>query len=254
MDKRKLLLHITFLTLLSMQEYTANSRHLLLSLAICLNLPPRAYQEEELRLARGLAKAALDLSPEDAINQKGEDTKSTRRWKHGMGGISGKLAAPLTAVGIGTVHDGFGLTPYAAAGLLGTMADNAVAMGGLFGINDAKPTMKIMDSFAREIQDFAFISVHSMEGSEYRDARGIPAEHRRLRLTIALSGFLTEDEDVTRTWHCLGRLSESLVTRWEVTALKNLGNSLETVIKSSAWSSGQAEIKARTSQCTNSSL
>lgn len=247
-DKRKLLLHIVFLILLSMQEYTANSRQLLLCLTTSLNLPPRVYREEELRLAQGLAKTALDLSPEDAINQKTEETKSSRRWKVGLGGNSGKLAAPLTSVGIGTGHEGLGLSSCAAAGLLGTMAENAVVMGGLFGINASKPMAKMMESFSREIQDFAFIPIHGVDGSEYRDARDIPAEHRRLCLTIALSGFLLEDEDIAKNWRCLGHHTESFATRWEVTALTNLGNSLETVIKSSAWSSGQVEIKARTSK------
>ncbi|KAL7912736.1 hypothetical protein GGI35DRAFT_260975 [Trichoderma velutinum] len=245
-DKRKLLLHIVFLIMLSMQEYTANSRQLLLCLTTSLNLPPKVYQEEELRLAQGLAKTALDLSPEDAINQKSEESKSARRWKVGLGGNSGKLAAPLIDVGIGTSHEGLGLTSYAAASLLGTMAENATAMGALFGINASKPTAKMMESFAREIQDFAFIPLHGVEGSEYRDAREIPAEHRRLCLTIALSGFLLEDEDIAKNWRCLGHLTESFATRWEIAALTNLGNSLETVIKSSAWSSGQVEIKART--------
>ncbi|KAL7937445.1 hypothetical protein V8C35DRAFT_331214 [Trichoderma chlorosporum] len=245
-DKRKLLLHIVFLIMLSMQEYTGNSRQLLLCLTTSLNLPHKVYREEELRLAQGLAKTALELPLEDAINQKSEESKSTRRWKVGLGGNSGKLAAPLIGVGIGTAHEGHGLTSYAAANLLGTMAENAIAMGSLFGINAAKPTAKMMESFAREIQDFAFIPVHGTEGSEYRDARETPAEHRRLCLTIALSGFLLEDEDIAKNWRCLGRLTESYVTRWEVAALTNLGNSLETVTKSSAWNSGQAEIKART--------
>ncbi|KAL6826836.1 hypothetical protein J3E69DRAFT_355100 [Trichoderma sp. SZMC 28015] len=263
MNKRKSLLQIVFLIMLSMQEYTANSRQLLLGLTTSLNLPFKVYQEEELRLAQGLAKAALDqakadqakaaldISPEDAINQKSEESKSARRWKVGLGGHPGKLAAPKLAaplidVGIGTAHEGLGITSSAAASLLGTMAENATAMGALFGINASKPTAKMMEIFAREIQDFAFIPLHGVEGSEYRDAREIPAEHRRLCLTIALSGFLLEDEDATKNWRCLGRFTESFVTRWEVAALTNLGNSLEEVVKSSAWIDGQKEIKART--------
>ncbi|KAL6808989.1 hypothetical protein GGI42DRAFT_350474 [Trichoderma sp. SZMC 28013] len=268
MNKRKLLLQIVFFIMLSMQEYTANSRQLLLGLTTSLNLPPKVYQEEELRLAQGLAKAglaqakadkakadqakaALDLSSEDAINQKSEESKSARRWKVGLGGNSAKfaapkLAAPLIDVGIGIAHEGLGLTSSAAASLLGTMAENATAMGALFGIIASKPTAKMMESFAREIQDFAFIPLHGVDGSEYRDALEIPAEQRRLCLTIALNGFLLEDEDVTKTWRCLGRFTESFVTRWEVAALTNFGNSLETVIKSKGWTTGQVEIKART--------
>ncbi|KAK1251060.1 hypothetical protein MKX07_005615 [Trichoderma sp. CBMAI-0711] len=246
LDKRKLLLHIVFLVLLSMQEYTANSRQLLVSLTTSLNLPPRIYRDEELRLAQGLAKAAIDLSSEVAVSQKSEESKSSRRWKVGLGCGTGNLAAPLSGVGIGTAHEGLGLTPYAAAGLLGSMAENATQMGALFGIIASKPTAKMMEAFTREIQDFGFIPIHGLDGSEYRDAREFPAEHRRLSLTIALSGFLLEDEEITKSWRCLGRHSESYVTRWEVAALTNLGSSLETAIKSSAWKEGKAEIEART--------
>ncbi|KAL9489527.1 hypothetical protein ACSS6W_001804 [Trichoderma asperelloides] len=246
MDKRRLLLHIVFLVLLSMQEYTANARHLIQSLGTSLNLPPWVYREEELRLARGLARTALDLSEEDAIAQKSEETKTSRRWKLGLGNHSGKLAAPLAAVGIGAAHGGLGLTSYTAAGLLGIMAENALAIGSLFGINTLKPLGKMMETFAREVTDFAFIPIHSTDVSEYRDPRGIPAEHRRLCLTIAIGGYVIGDEDITKTWHCLGRYTETFATRWETAALTSLGSSLDTVIKSSSWSSAQAEIKSRT--------
>ncbi|KAM0486124.1 hypothetical protein ACHAPX_000826 [Trichoderma viride] len=246
MEKRRLLLHIAFLVLLSMQEYTANARHLIQSLATSLNLPPWVYREEELRLARGLARTALNLSEEDAIALKSEETKTSRRWKLGLGNNSGKLAAPLAAVGIGAAHGGLGLTQFTAAGLLGIMADNALAIGSLFGINTLKPLGKMMETFAREVTDFAFIPIHSTDASEYRDPRVIPAEHRRLCLTIAIGGYVIGDEDVTKTWQSLGRYTETFVTRWETAALTSLGSSLDTVIKSSSWSSAQAEIKART--------
>lgn len=248
MEKRRLLLHIVFLVLLSMQEYTANARHLIQSLATSLNLPPWVYREEELRLARGLARAALNLSEEDAMALKSEETKTSRRWKLGLGNNSGKLAAPLAAVGIGAAHGGLGLTQYTAAGLLGIMADNALAIGSLFGINTLKPLGKMMETFAREVTDFAFIPIHSTDASEYRDPRAIPAEHRRLCLTIAIGGYVIGDEDITKTWQSLGRYTETFITRWETAALTSLGSSLDTVIKSSSWSSAQAEIKARTSK------
>ncbi|GFP54136.1 uncharacterized membrane protein C6F6.13c [Trichoderma asperellum] len=191
-------------------------------------------------------RTALDLSEEDAIAQKSEETKTSRRWKLGLGNHSGKLAAPLAAVGIGAAHGGLGLTSYTAAGLLGIMAENALAIGSLFGINTLKPLGKMMETFAREVTDFAFIPIHSTDVSEYRDPRGIPAEHRRLCLTIAIGGYVIGDEDITKTWHCLGRYTETFATRWETAALTSLGSSLDTVIKSSSWSSAQAEIKSRT--------
>ncbi|KAK5997039.1 putative membrane protein C6F6.13c [Cladobotryum mycophilum] len=249
MEKRKLLLHIVFLVLLSLQEFTANARLLLLNLTSALNLSPKVLQDDEVRLARGLAKTAIDVPLEEALALKPEENKSLRRWKLGLSNAVGttvKLAAPLSAVGIGTAHSGLGLTSSAAAGLLGTMAENGILMGSVFGINAAKPTIKMMESFAREIQDFAFLPLHTPASTEYLDAREIPAEYRRLRLVITMNGFLADAEDVVKPWRCLGRLAETFAIRWETSVLVNLGNSLETVIKSSAWGSAKEEIKART--------
>ncbi|KOS23234.1 Transmembrane and coiled-coil domain-containing protein 4 [Escovopsis weberi] len=126
------------------------------------------------------------------------------------------------------------------------MADNGILIGTVFGINVAKPTSKMMESFARDIADFAFLSLHTAEPLEYRDARDIPAKHRRLRLAITVNGFLTCEEDVVKPWRCTGHLLETFVTRWESSILFNLGSSLETVIKSCAWSQAKDEMKGQT--------
>jgi hypothetical protein len=48
-------------------------------------------------------------------------------------GVTGGLAAPLVAAGIGTVMGGLGLGATAAAGLLGTLAESSIVVGALFG-------------------------------------------------------------------------------------------------------------------------
>lgn len=240
-------MHVVMLVTLSLQEYTANSYLLLLNLTSSLNIPLKFFHEEETRLSRGLAQAALDVSPEELLAQKAEEGKGPRKWKS-HGNTPGTLAPALAAIGIGTPHGSYGLTPCAAAGLLGLMADNGRALSSLFGMNPAKPISKMIETFSREIQDFGLMPIHGEDLTEYRDARQRSAGDRRLRLVIAMSGWMTEEENVVKPWLCFGRQTESYAVRWDITALLNLGSSLETVIKSTAWSSAKKEINSRTSK------
>ncbi|KAI9158450.1 membrane protein [Paramyrothecium foliicola] len=250
-EKRKLLLHIVFLLLLSLSEYTANTRLLLLNLASSLNLPLDVLQTEEVRLARGFAQVALDALSEDVDEPKTEEIKPLKKWKLGLGSstgpkTSGNLAPPLVAIGLGSAHSGLGLPCSAAAALLGAMAEHGQLVGGLFGMIGAKSTIKAMESFSREIQDFAFLRLHDELRSEYRDVRQIVAQDRRLRIVIAMSGWLNDKDDGVVPWRCLGSQAETFAVRWEEAVLMNLGSSLETVIKSTAWSRAKEEINSRT--------
>lgn len=246
-DRRKLFLHIVFLITISLQEYSANSHLLLLNLTASLNLPLKIFQEEEIRVARGLAKAALDVSIEELMTQKAEEGKVSRKWKT-HSNTTGSLAPGLADEGIGTPEISFGLSPCAAAALMGQMSDNARVLTNFFGMNPAKPTSKMMETFSREIQDFGLMPIHGENLAEYRDARQTPAGERRLRLVIAMCGWMTEGEDILKPWQCLGTQTESYVVRWDLAVLLNLGSSLETVIKSSAWSTAKKEIGDRTSK------
>ncbi|KFH48609.1 putative membrane protein-like protein [Hapsidospora chrysogenum ATCC 11550] len=232
-DKRKLLLHIVFLVSLSLSEYSANSYALLMNLTSCLNLPLDFFYAEEARLAKTWAQAALDVSDEDLLSLKAEEAKGQRKWKGRSQSGAARLAPALTAAGI-------------AAGLLGPMAEGGRAICNLFGINPAKPTTKMMEVFAREIQDFGLLPIHGECQADYIDARQRPAGDRRFRLVIAMGGWMAEDEDMRKPWLCLGRQTEAYVLRWDPVALLSLGSSLETVIRSSAWSSAKKEINATT--------
>lgn len=197
-------------------------------------------------MAEALAQAALDMSPEELLSQKAEEAKGSSRRNKGPGS-STTLAPALASAGIGTTQGSYGLTGCAAAGLLGPLAEGGRAMCNLFGMNPAKPTSKMMEVFAREIQDFGLLPIHDPTGGEYIDSRAGPAQGRRMRIVIAMGGWVTEDEDVRKPWTCLSHQIEAYALRWDSLALLNLGNSLETVIRSSAWSSAKREISARTS-------
>ncbi|KAL6356808.1 hypothetical protein LRP88_10414 [Fusarium phalaenopsidis] len=247
-EKRKLLLHISLLMVLSLQEYSAYARLLLLNLTSSLNLPLKFLQEEEKRIAQGLSQLAVDVAAEQATEQKQDESKPVGKTKARLASMTGpfRLGAQLIAAGIGTTHGGHGLRLPAAAGLLGPMSDNGIAAGSLFGIYGTRPTSKMIESFSREIQDFGIVPIRGTPQEDYVDAKAIPANSRRLRVIIAVNGWVTEKEDIARPWKYLGDHAEVYVLRWEMSALQSLGGALETVVRSSAWAVAKKAVTSRT--------
>jgi hypothetical protein len=115
-------------------------------------------------------------------------------------------------------------------------------------------TSKMMDEYAKEVQDFAFLPLHSKASSPaatppavpHSTAHEISPEDRRLRVTIGISGWLTTKEDIITPWRVLGHQSEVFALRWELEALMKLGTSMEGLVKSYAWSIAKKEIIERT--------
>ncbi|CAJ0551720.1 Ff.00g056990.m01.CDS01 [Fusarium sp. VM40] len=247
-DKRKLLLHISLLILISLQEYTAYARMTLLNLTSSLNLPLKFLHEEEKRLAQGFSQLAVDTAIEQASEPNQEENKPILKSKARIAAMTGpfRLGAQLIAVGIGTGHTGHGLRLPTAAGLLGPMADNGPSTGSMLGIYMARPTAKMIESFSREIQDFGLIPTRSGDQGDYVDAKAILPTSRRLRLVIAINGWVTDKYDLTGPWKVLGDNGEVYVLRWEMNVLTNIGTALETVVKSSAWTAAKKAIASRT--------
>lgn len=236
--------------LLSLQEYSAYARLLLLNLTSSLNLPLKFLQEEEKRIAQGLSQLAVDVAAEQAIEQKQDENKPVGKTKARLASLTGpfRLGAQLIAAGIGTTHGGHGLRLPVAAGLLGPMSDNGIAAGSLFGIYGTRPTSKMIESFSREIQDFGIVPIRGTTQEDYVDAKATPAKSRRLRVIIAVNGWVTEKEDIARPWKYLGDHAEVYVLRWEMSALQSLGGALETVVRSSAWATAKKAVSSRTSK------
>ncbi|KIN02546.1 hypothetical protein OIDMADRAFT_102684 [Oidiodendron maius Zn] len=247
-EKRILLLHAILLLVLSLEHYVAYSRILLLHISSSLHLPLHLLAEQEVKLAQGLLEAAEQMSGDEEAEKRSDENKVSRRWKVGLAGVAGAavigitggLAAPLVAAAIGTVMAGLGLEATAAAALLGTLAESGVIIGSLFGAYGGRMTGKMMDAYAKEVDDFAFLP---LKGSRHHEPQ--PAD-RRLRVTIGVSGWLTQKEDVITPWRAFGHQSEVFALRWELKELSKLGHSMESVVKSAAWSVAKKEIIART--------
>ncbi|KAK3067222.1 hypothetical protein LTS18_001245, partial [Coniosporium uncinatum] len=155
-EQKALILHSMLLLLLSLESYTAHSRILLLYLTSSLHLPIDLLTEDEANTSRALLQAAEKMSADDETKKKAEENHSSRKWKVGLAGVAGAavigitggLAAPLLAAGVGSVMGGLGLGATAAAGYLGTLASSTVLVGGLFGAYGGRMTGQMMDQYA----------------------------------------------------------------------------------------------------------
>ncbi len=255
--KRILVMNSTLLLLLSLEHYEAQSRVLLLNMCSSLHLPMSCLIKMEQEVAATLLEAAKAMSAAGEAKTRSESNKKSRRWKVGLAGVAGAaligitggLAAPLVAAGIGTIMGGLGLGATAAAGLLGALSSSGVLVGALFGAYGGKMTGEMMDAYAKEVEDFAFLPLHGKVITDRKTGKKTTAEapeDRRLRVSIGISGWLTQKEDVVSPWRVIGRASEVFALRWELDALMNLGTSMESVIKDYAWSTAKSEIIRRT--------
>ena len=216
-----------------------------------LHLPLAVYQEVEAQVARGLGQAAIEFDPVAALKLS-EELKAARKGRPGPG--TGPPRAPnilsrgLVAAGIGALLAAGGPGKAAAAGLLGPMSEIGIPVGGLFGIYMAKSSIKPMDAYTKDIQDFAFVPTHGRVLTALKDSSEVYHEDRRLRIVIAISGWLLVDDNVTDPWKCFGDQGEVHAFRWEMNTLKNLGTALETVVQSSAWNIAKKEIAPQNSE------
>ncbi|KAI0526415.1 hypothetical protein F5B22DRAFT_585669 [Xylaria bambusicola] len=245
-SRRALILHSLLLLMLSLEHYNAYSRILLLYCLTSLGLSITILAKDETQVAQGLLAAAKHMSADEETKKRAADNSMARKWKMGTAGVAGAaligitggLAAPFLAAGIGTVLGGIGLGATATAGLLGSLAGSSVLVGGLFGAYGARMSTQAMEKYTRDVEDFAFIPIHESSKDD--------ASLHRLRVGIGISGWLGDTDDIVLPWTVLGDGLETFALRFEVEALESLGNSLRTLITSLAWKFAKTEIIKRT--------
>ncbi|KGY15010.1 hypothetical protein PABG_12124 [Paracoccidioides brasiliensis Pb03] len=241
-DTKLVLLHSVLLLLLSLKHYSAHSRVLMLRMASSLGLTVDDLVNDEIKVAEGLLQTAKAMTAEQEAKTKVEEKKTSRKWKIRLAsaaggvliGLTGGFAAPVVAAGISAVMGGLGLGATAAAGYLGVVASSSTIIGGIFGAFGARMTGKMMERYAKEVEDFAFLPLYAPPPVEGSPITTVPTD-QRLRVTIAISGWLSEEEDIVNPWRVLGRDSEVFALRWEFKALMRLGNAMTTVVRHTAW-------------------
>jgi hypothetical protein len=166
-----LVTHALLLLSLSLETYDPRSRILLLQLCNSLNIPISVFLQQEAATAHALIVSANpekqttlpvsnQLTAEPYVQKRIDENQNTRRWKIGLAsvagavliGVTGGLAAPLVAAGLGTLLGGIGLGGTVAAGYLGAMAASAPLVGSLFGAYGGKMTGDMMKRYAEEVR------------------------------------------------------------------------------------------------------
>lgn len=250
--RRELILHSFLLLLLSLENYNAASRVFLLYLTSSLKLGLKSLREDEEKTARGLLQAAKQVSATRETIEKGKESEESRRWKMRLAtvagaaivGLSGGYAAPLIAASVGGIMSELGLGASAAAGYLGSVAGNTYLVGSLFGAYGGRMTSEMMRNVSADVQDFAFLPVHG-ERKEHKDSIEAVTDSRRLRVTIAISGWLLEKEEVVTPWRVLTPSSEVFALRFELESLMKLGQSINTMASNSAYGYAQSAFATR---------
>lgn len=118
-------------------------------------------------------------------------------------GLTGGLAAPLIAAGAATITSG--------AAILGTVAGSAI-IGSLFGVAGAGLTGYKMNKRVGNIEEFEFDTL--TEGHE-------------LHITIAVTGWITENDSFTKPWASLANSLEQYSLRYESAYLLELGRAID---------------------------
>ena len=254
MNQRTLVLHSILLLLLSLEHYNAFSRILLLNLTSSLKLPLKTFEQDEYATAKGLLEVAKEMTADDEIKKKIKENEETRKRRvryaavagAAILGVAGGMATPLVAAGVGSVMGGLGLGATTAATYLGSVAGSTVVVGSLFGAYGGRMTGQMMDSYAREVEDFQFLPVHGSSDKktseeEEKGAQEASEHDHKLRVTIGISGWLTEKEEVVKPWRSLGNAAEVFALKYELEALLNLGNAMNGMVQSAAWGYAQKE-------------
>ena len=250
--KREIILHSFLLLLLSLENYNAASRVFLLHLTSSLKIGLKSLREDEEKTAKGLLQAAKQLAASKETIQKGKESEESRRWKMRLAtvagaaivGISGGYAAPLIAASVGTVMSEIGLGASAAAGYLGSVAGNTYLVGSMFGAYGGRMTGEMMRNLSADVQDFAFLPVHG-ERKQHKDSIEAATDSRRLRVTIAISGWLLEKEEVVTPWRVLSNSAEVFALRFELETLMKLGQSINTMASNNAYGYAQTAFTTR---------
>lgn len=251
--KKLLILHSLLLLVLSLEHYNGLSRVLMLRVASSLGLDVKILNDNEIKVARGLLDLALKQPSSAESQEQAKKNDTARKLKVGIAsvagavliGATGGLAAPLVAAGLGTVMGGLGLGATAVAGYLGALAGSGVVVGGLFGAYGGRMTGRMMDKYAREVEDFAFIPLRGPRRRSQSEKEAAQEDHR-LRVTIGITGWAEDAADLVVPWRVVGSESEVFALRWELESLLKLGNAMSALVTSAAWTFAGREVLSRT--------
>lgn len=259
------------LVILSVKEgkYDARMRVLVRHIAWLLLVSQTVVDCFEESLVECLTDEAITLSEEQQQEMARRQRK--KRYKRyaliglatlGGGavlGLTGGLAAPLIGAGVGSVLGG------ATAAAIGSTAGVAI-IGSLFGVAGAGLTGFKMKKRVGEIEEFAFgylspvslfsasqsVDTDSSSSFDSSSSTSTPTSpvtsgpiSQQLHITIAISGWLTDEQEdnFTRPWRALLSSKEQYYLRYESTYLLELGKAMELILSFAVSMAAQEALK-----------
>lgn len=249
--KRGLILHCVLLLVLGLEQYASYSTEFLEHLASALKVPKSVLIDDEVRLGAGLAELVDSIPLDELVQRRLEE--SARQVRRPRGGnldrqaaavsVSSALSPCLVKQGIGSMFQGRARIPTGtASSLLGNLNESTVAVGTIFGLYGGRVGGKALDTYAKDVQDFGLLSLGGGACWEFLDPKDVPTQYRRLRMCFVVSGWVTDDSSHFRkSWKAMGERSENYTLQWETEAVLKMGQALEIVTKSKAWSQARKD-------------
>ncbi|KAJ3057540.1 hypothetical protein HK097_000006 [Rhizophlyctis rosea] len=238
--KGSLVRTLILLSISTSKRYDARTRSLIAHIALTsLHTPfPDSHEVVAAEELKHPDKAFSDEDTAVAAKKREEENKRSKGWKIGVAalagglaiGVTGGLAAPLVGAGLASVLGAVGITGSTAA-IAGTIAGSSTIMSGLFGYYGYDKTSKMMEAHHKDVSEFAFMPMNVTN---------------RLHVTICISGWLKDEEDVLAPWKGFGESGDIYALRWELQALRDLHDALFSMVKDQAYKYVKSEIISRT--------
>lgn len=190
-------------------------------------------------------REAKQASEAQRVQEAKQPKEPKRKWRPSGNPIqTGKM---LLAAGIGSIDAAQGLPtisfpPATVTHLIGPLGDCELAIGLFFGVKPNRPAPQTLEALVSNLQDGALIALHSGIDTVMMDLKAIAPEDRRMRKVICVDGLLTDCNDITGSWKCLGHHNEILVVRYEIEALQKVGNAFHILQQSRAWPTALKEL------------
>eukprot|EP00045_Choanoeca_perplexa_P016040 m.211456 g.211456 ORF g.211456 m.211456 type:complete len:677 (+) comp17149_c0_seq2:238-2268(+) len=205
--------------------YDARARVLLKQFALLLDMSREELAQQEGEVAVQLAdyKSEHEAVIREELAQRQKSQKRNKWMKVGLAGVvggvaiglTGGLAAPLVAAGLGTA---FGAS---AAVALGTTA-GIYAIGTLFAVGGVSLTSYHMNRRVGSLSEFYFARL---------------SKHEQLSVTVCVSGWALEDDvmsDYVLPWTHLNGSSDTYCCIWEREAVHTLTHAMTKMLKDEA--------------------
>ncbi|EPX70570.1 DUF726 family protein [Schizosaccharomyces octosporus yFS286] len=244
-EKGECFIKCLLLLLVSLGDYSSNSRQLLYLVSKELHQPEEIPHKAEFITSSMLIETFKKIESNEKWYELSQSQKVRKRITMGLAGIAGGaligvtggLAAPLVASGLGVLFAGLGLGTMIGASYLGTLITSAPMITTLFGGFGAKMSINQVHEISRGISDFEFIPLEASSN---------------LSMTIGVAGWLESPQDAADTWYPLTFGDKSYywgdfyALKFEVQAFVDLGKVISRILFTTSLSWVQDEVIKRT--------